>query len=125
MAPPPAMNRPDPSDSGELPPIPTPETDPRLRIPDILAQRPTTAAPKPVDSGSGMAGMVKAWGVAFDFVGTILGGALLGYGFDFWQGTTPVGVLSGLGFGFTAALVRIIRRTMKEEAARSKTKPKP
>lgn len=67
---------------------------------------------------------MKAWGVAFDFVGTILGGALLGYGFDLWRGTTPVGVLSGLGFGFVAALVRIIRRTMKEEAASTRGKPK-
>lgn len=107
-------------DDDQLPAIPTPETDARLRIPEVL-KRPPLGAPqlkeeKPGTVGS-LAGMARAWGVAFDFVGTVLGGMILGYLFDWWRGTGPAGVLVGLGFGFAAALVRIIRRTMAEEAA--------
>jgi hypothetical protein len=105
-------------DEEELPPIPTPETDPRLRIPEVLKKSGPGLPAVPGAGGvGGLAGMARAWGVAFDFVGTVLGGMLLGYFFDRWRGTTPAGTLTGLGVGFAAALVRILRRTMAEERA--------
>lgn len=111
----------------ELPPIPTPETDARLRIPEVLKAPPAgLPSSKPAEPGTvgSLAGMARAWGVAFDFVGTVLGGMILGYLFDRWRGTGPAGVLVGLGVGFAAALVRIIRRTMAEEAASKASKGK-
>jgi F0F1-type ATP synthase assembly protein I len=111
--------RPDPD---ELPEIPTPETDPRLRIPEVLTKPTPGSAPKS-DAPSGLIAFAKGWGVAFDFIGTIFGGLILGYAFDAWRGTSPAGVLIGLGIGFAAALVRIIRRTLREEA-RTARKPK-
>jgi hypothetical protein len=106
-------------DPDEIPAIPTPESDPRLRIPEVLT-KPTPGVSKPADAPSGLIAFAKGWGVAFDFIGTILGGLVLGYGFDAWRGTSPAGVLIGLGIGFASALVRIIRRTLREEARSSR-----
>lgn len=89
-----------------------------LEIPEVL-RRPAGA--KPGDSrgtggsDSGMWGMAKAWGVAFDFIFTIIAGAALGWGFDKWRGSEPKGLMTGLILGFVVAFVRIVRATLKQE----------
>ena len=59
--------------------------------------------------------MGKAWGVALDFVFTIMAGMGLGWLVGRWQGHSPGWVLGGLALGFTIAFIRIIRATMREE----------
>lgn len=105
-----------------IPEIPGPETDPRLRIPDVLRQE--SAPPKGGGGagGSSLGELARAWAVAFDFVATVIGGLALGWLFDWWRGTQPWGMLVGLAMGFASALIRIIRRTLKEEAATARKK---
>ena|SRR5215471_18226354 len=83
-------------------------------IPDVLQKGPERK-PAPPESGSGFAGMARAWAIALDFVFTILAGAGLGWLFDRWRGSGPVGLLVGLGLGFFLAFWRIIRTTQKQE----------
>ena len=85
-------------------------------IPEVLRKGPT-AARSPTVSGSDAAGMAKAWGVALDFVFTLLAGAGLGWLFDWWRHTSPWGLLGGLGLGFVIAFWRIVQTTQRQEAA--------
>jgi F0F1-type ATP synthase assembly protein I len=100
-------------DGEAIPPVPTPATDARLRIPEVLDK--PEMAPARVES-TGLVGMGRAWGVALDFMGTILLAGGLGWGFDRWRGSGTTGALVGLGLGFALALYRIIRFTMKEDS---------
>lgn len=83
-------------------------------IPEALREPPA----KPPESKKlpDVAGMARAWAVALDFVFMILAGGLLGWGFDWWRGTLPWGLLGGLVFGFVVAFWRIIKATQKQEA---------
>ena len=105
-----------------IPEIPGPEQDPRLRIPEVLREQPTDSKAKGGGSGSSLGDLAKAWAVAFDFVATVIGGLALGWVFDWWRGTQPWGMLIGLAVGFASALIRIIRRTLREEAASQRRK---
>lgn len=105
-----------------IPEIPGPETDPRLRIPDVLRQEPGPPKGGGGAGGSSLGELARAWAVAFDFVATVIGGLALGWLFDWWRGTQPWGMLVGLAMGFASALIRIIRRTLKEEAAAARKK---
>lgn len=58
----------------------------------------------------------KAWGVALNFVATIIAGLAVGWLLDWWLNTRPWGVLGGLGIGFVLAFVQIVRNTLKTEA---------
>lgn len=91
----------------------TPEEDPRLRIPEVLT-KPTPATAKAESKGS-WADAAKAWGAAFDFVGTVLGGVVVGYLVDRWAKSSPWGVMIGLGAGFVLAFVRIVRASIRED----------
>ncbi len=70
------------------------------------------------DAGAagGLGGIGKAWGMAMDFVFTIIASVGLGYVASIWLGHRQAWVLGGLGVGFAAAMVRIVRTTMREEA---------
>jgi ATP synthase protein I len=97
--------------------------DPRLEIPEVL--RKPIEPPKDPDKGSAMSDgvqMGRAWATALDFVFTILAGAILGWLFDKWRGTRPVGAGIGLGLGFVLAFYRIVRATQKQEAAEREDK---
>lgn len=85
--------------------------DPRLRIPDVLRPQPPKPPPPSSNFSARYSDVARAWALAFDFVGTILVGALLGWLFDRWRGTLPWGVLVGLAFGFVGAFIRIVRAT--------------
>ncbi|QQS08886.1 MAG: AtpZ/AtpI family protein [Phycisphaerales bacterium] len=95
-------------------PADTPEEDPRLKIPEVLT-RPTPAPMATGESKGSWADAAKAWGAAFDFVGTVLGGVVVGYLVDRWAKTSPWGVMIGLGAGFVMAFVRIVRASIRED----------
>lgn len=117
--------RPDPFPQVPDPPH-SPDDDPRLKIPDVLAQpaKPAQPATPAKPTRSSMADMGKAWGTALDFVFTILAGGVLGWLFDRWKGTGPTGALVGLGAGFVLAFYRIVRATVKEEQRERASKSK-
>ncbi len=85
-------------------------------IPETL-RKPPPPPPPPKTPGSDIAAMGRAWAIALDFVFTVLAGAGLGWLFDRWRSTGPVGLLVGLGLGFVVAFWRIIRTTQREEEA--------
>jgi F0F1-type ATP synthase assembly protein I len=89
-------------------------------IPEVLRKGPSVAQPstKPSD----VAGMARAWGVALDFVFTIIAGAAVGWLIDWWLKSAPIGLLVGLGIGFVFAFWRIIRTTQRQEAADKRRK---
>lgn len=95
-----------------------PHPPPAPPIPELLTKpvdRSAFSKPKPPPEESGFANVSTAWGVAMDFVGSLLGAMLLGYFADKWQGTSPCYTLIGMVVGFTFALYRIISRTLAEE----------
>jgi len=95
-----------------------PHPPPPPPIPELLTRpvdRSAFTKQKPPPSESGFANVSTAWGVAMDFVGSLLGAMLLGYFADKWQGTSPRYTLIGMVVGFTFALYRIITRTLAEE----------
>jgi F0F1-type ATP synthase assembly protein I len=94
-------------------------------IPEVLREGPSPAPAKAPSTMSSIAGMGAAWGVAFDFIGTILAGVALGWLFDRWQNTAPWGILVGLALGFVGAFIRIIRATQWAEAKARRTPPLP
>jgi F0F1-type ATP synthase assembly protein I len=106
---------------------PDPSQDPRTQIPDVLRHgppRPAPAEPAPPSVGKQISEAGTAWGVAFNFVATIIAGALLGWGFDWWRSTGPWGLLGGLVLGFVVALLQIIRYSLRQDrdaAARRKS----
>jgi F0F1-type ATP synthase assembly protein I len=67
-----------------------------------------------------MAQTAKAWGMALDLVFTTVGMFFLGYLFDTWQSTGPWGAVVGVVLGFVTAAVRLIRTSLRQEAARRK-----
>ncbi|MBX3389017.1 MAG: AtpZ/AtpI family protein [Phycisphaeraceae bacterium] len=94
------------------------DSPPPPQIPELLREpvaRPPVLDRNEVASQSGLANVSTAWGVAMDFVGSVIGALLLGYFADRWQGTSPRYTLIGMVVGFTFALYRIISRTLAEE----------
>lgn len=85
-------------------------------IPEVLQHGPSNPKP-PAPAVTDAAGMAKAWGIALDFVFTLLGGAALGRAWDWWRHTSPWGLLAGLGLGFIIAFWRIVQTTRRQEAA--------
>lgn len=99
------------------------EDDPRLRIPEVLRERPGGSLPTARRGSPGadqtrktFSETAKAWGMALDLVFTTIGGLILGSLFDWWQGTAPYGAITGLGIGFVAAFIRLIRLSLRAEA---------
>ncbi|MCC6678996.1 MAG: AtpZ/AtpI family protein [Phycisphaerales bacterium] len=92
------------------------EPPPPPDIPDVLKERPGAGRTHDQpSSSSSLSGVGRAWGIAMDFIFTILAGAGLGWVIGRWQGHIPGWVLGGLSIGFAAALVRIIRATQRQE----------
>lgn len=102
----------------DIPPTPNPPHIPELLTTPV--ERPASMAPKATSTP--LSDMSRAWGVALDFIVTILGGLFIGWGIDKWQNTGPWGTVIGLGLGFTIALIRIIRRTLREDAEAQRRK---
>lgn len=93
--------------------------DPRLEIPEILRTpvRQSNMDPVTGDQRTGRSsqstidttGMGKAWAMGFDFTFTVIAGVGLGWLADYLLGSSPVGLLIGLGLGFASGLTRMIR----------------
>lgn len=102
-------------------------------IPDIL-KRPVDH-PSLKQAGSARTNMAslseagKAWGIALDFVATVIVGMLLGWLLGKWLGSMPAFVLGGLAVGLVTAFIRIVRATQRAEqreaAARNAARNKP
>jgi F0F1-type ATP synthase assembly protein I len=122
-------DHPDP-DEDWMPKVRTPENDPSLRVPEELRKPISGVAQNAAervrgkDEPSALVGIGKAWGTALDFIFTIAAGAVLGWLFDRWRGSTPTGSLIGFACGFVLALVRIIRATLRQERLEQEAKSK-
>ena len=44
-----------------------------------------------------------------EFGAAVLVGALIGFGIDYWAQTSPLGLIFGLGLGFAAGVVNVMR----------------
>jgi ATP synthase protein I len=106
----------------------SPSNDTRVEIPKLLrtpVEHPASmqAADKAAEEmgSTTLAGAGRAWSIAFDFVVTTIAGLGLGWLFDRWRGTTPWGILVGLGLGLVLAFFRIVRsarQSMEEDDKR-------
>lgn len=56
----------------------------------------------------------KAWNVVSHIFSGILVGGVIGYGIDYWVGTTPWGVVIFFPIGFIAGMMNVIRMTREE-----------
>jgi F0F1-type ATP synthase assembly protein I len=117
-------NDPQPAPEPEFPPIPHPPPPPP--IPEVLLGSTGSAKPRQPQRGTVYSDTTRSWGIAMDFVFTILGALFLGYFIDRWLGSAPRATITGLVLGFSFALWRIIRRTLaderKEKAEREKAR---
>ncbi len=126
-------NKPDPDEGAE--PVEQPVEQPAMPyIPDLPEPPPvpeflTKPVRKPTNRNilgmgenptalgraSQLAGMGKAWGLATEFVASIIGSFLVGFGVDSYFKTTPTWTLIMIAVGLTYAVWRIMRRTMEDE----------
>jgi F0F1-type ATP synthase assembly protein I len=104
----------------DIPPTPEPPQIPALLREPVA--RPGAAPNGASERRTAFGELGKAWGVAMEFVFTIVGGLLIGVGADFVLKSSPRWALAGLALGFVYALWRIIRRTLEEERARERAK---
>lgn len=72
------------------------------------------AEPKVQANSSGMALGMR---MASEFVSAILVGGLFGFGFDYWLKSSPIGMMAGLGLGFAAGVMNLIRASREYSAA--------
>ncbi len=56
-----------------------------------------------------MAQLGKAWGIALEFIVSILVFTAIGWVLDWWLGTEPWFILAGMGFGFIGGVYRLLR----------------
>lgn len=65
---------------------------------------------RPKSSGANdYSGMAVGYRMSAEFVAAIAVGAVLGYGADWLAGISPFGLLVGLGFGFAAGIMTLLR----------------
>jgi ATP synthase protein I len=57
---------------------------------------------------------IRLWSVAMNFVAGVIGGCVVGWLVDRWQGTNPYGVLIGCGVGLVAGFWALMREVMRE-----------
>lgn len=124
--------RPNPDDAGEpeaAEPQPVypiiPDLPPPPVLPDLLTKpvrKPTERnilgmgeKPTALGRASQIAGMGKAWGIATEFVASIIGSFLVGFAIDSYFNTLPNWSLGMLTLGLVYAVWRIVRRTMEDE----------
>jgi len=102
---------------------------PDLPPPPVLPELLTTPVRKPTERNilgmgekptalgraSQVVGMGKAWGIATEFVASIIGSFLIGFAIDTYFNTLPKWSLGMLTLGLVYAVWRIVRRTMEDE----------
>jgi len=87
-------------------------------IPETL--RRSARLPADPDKSPALRSLAQAgagWGLATDFLVTILAGLGLGWVVDYFANAAPWGLVVGLALGFITAFVRIIRQTQRTERA--------
>jgi ATP synthase protein I len=57
---------------------------------------------------------IRLWSVAMNFLAGVIGGCVIGWLVDRWQGTNPYGVLIGCGIGLVAGFWGLMREVMRE-----------
>ena len=72
--------------------------------------------PKEAPGMSGQSGMALGLRMAADFVAAIAVGVVFGFGADLAFGSTPWGLIVGLGFGFAAGVVSLVRSAKRMSA---------
>jgi len=76
----------------------------RRRVAQAQAERARRdAPPEPTNAGT------LALRMGGEFGAAVLVGAGLGYGADYWLQTSPFGLIIGLGLGFIAGVVNVVR----------------
>lgn len=78
------------------------------KLQDSLAQIQESRIEAPKDAAPN-SGMALGMRMASEFASAILVGGLLGYGIDYWLKSLPIGLIIGLGFGFAAGTMNIMR----------------
>lgn len=125
-------SRPNPEETGD-PEAVGPErvypVIPDLPPPPVLPELLTTPVRKPtarnilgmgenptaLGRASQLVSMGKAWGIATEFVASIIGSFLIGFALDTYFKTLPRWSLGMLTLGLVYAVWRIVRRTMEDE----------
>lgn len=91
--------------SAEPPPIPELLTKP--------VERPASLHPKAPGPLAGLGELGKSLALGLDFLFMSAAGGAVGYLFDRWKGSFPVGTVIGAGVGFLMGTFRLIRRISK------------
>src|SRR4051812_20861788 len=86
-------------------------------IPEVLRRPVDVPATPELPGHAEIASLGAGWGMATEFLVTIIAGLGLGWLFDYWRHTAPIGILVGLGLGLVAGLVRIIRQSQASDRA--------
>ncbi|MBX3386027.1 MAG: AtpZ/AtpI family protein [Phycisphaeraceae bacterium] len=108
-----------PERSSDPPEFRDPKSDPRLEIPEVLRKpidHPSLRQPKKQPSLSGLGELGKALAIGLDFLFSIAAGGVLGWLIDRWLGSSPVGLLIGIGLGFGGGTFRMLQRLNAAEA---------
>jgi F0F1-type ATP synthase assembly protein I len=76
---------------------------------------------------AGLGELGKSLAIGLDFLFTSAAGGAVGYVFDSWKGSFPVGTLIGTGIGFVAGTFRLILRLQREDqrSKGSRSSPSP
>lgn len=85
----------------------TPESSLERMAKEIEAAQ-AQRAPKASREGE-YSGIAVGYRMSAEFVAAIAVGAVLGYGFDWLAHTSPFGLMLGLGFGFAAGVMTLLR----------------
>ncbi len=94
-----------PAVSSEPPPIPELLTRPVVR--------PASLHPKAPGPLAGLGELGKSLALGLDFLFTSAAGGVVGYLFDRWKGSFPIGTVIGAGIGFLTGTFRLLRRLSK------------
>lgn len=78
------------------------------------AQAKTRPAPSAPSGGSGMA---VGYRMSAEFVAAIAVGGVFGFGGDWLFGTSPLGLILGIGFGFAAGVLTLLRSARAYQAS--------
>lgn len=77
--------------------------------------------------GGSMDALVRIGAVSLNFVYSVAGLALLGWGIDYFAGSTPTGLLVGSGLGLAVGAYRFVREatamTKRDAASRGRNDP--
>lgn len=68
-------------------------------------------------SSSGDSAVGRALRYSAEFIGGVIGGAMLGYGIDWLAGSTPFGLVAGLVLGFATGMYNLLRASEMDRKA--------